>query len=189
MKKVTTSDCINYLMNNIQGENWKRVSKRGTGDNIIRGFRNQNGDVVFVRSSETVIFGICSEDIITSNKPNIKFKDLLKWVDENEENPINDGPYIFEPEEEKTFVSEFIKGFNNDFLDAIIAYNSLSNVDELYLEHFSADVNEIADFTGFDVQIHFSIDDDDLQEEYMKIIFLRFVDTLNTLNYANKFKI
>jgi len=68
---ITTKDCVEYIVNYlIQKENnytnikdWKRLSKKGTGSNIIRKFQNKvTGREVEIRSSDTEIFEILKKD-------------------------------------------------------------------------------------------------------------------------------
>ena len=71
--KVTTEECIktivDYLIDNEKNytstRDWKRVSKSGNGDNIIRRFENRTtGKVLFVRSSDSEIFEVSDREIV-----------------------------------------------------------------------------------------------------------------------------
>lgn len=71
--KITTKDCVEYIVNYlIQKENnytsikdWKRLSKKGTGSNIIRKFQNKvTGRELEIRTSDTMIFEIIEDEPI-----------------------------------------------------------------------------------------------------------------------------
>lgn len=78
--KLKTADCVSaimvYILDNygmITGKrHWKRISKRGTGDNIIRIFEGGLGDNLFtvqVRSSETEILELIVDEKEESEYP------------------------------------------------------------------------------------------------------------------------
>ena len=94
--KVTTEDCVNAIVEHlIKTENnftnikdWKRISKKGTGDNIIRKFQNKvSNKEVYVRSNESEILEISSTEIteISDTKKVItsfnKFNTTNEFVD------------------------------------------------------------------------------------------------------------
>jgi len=69
--KVTTEDCINsivkYLIekenNFTNSKDWKRISKSGKDDNIIRKFQNKvSNREIYVRSSDSEIFEVSDKD-------------------------------------------------------------------------------------------------------------------------------
>lgn len=69
--KVTTEDCINaiveYLIkkenNFTSAKDWKRISKSGKDDNVIRKFQNKvSNREMFVRSSDAEIFEVSDKD-------------------------------------------------------------------------------------------------------------------------------
>jgi hypothetical protein len=76
--KVTTEDCVEAIVNYFRDKNindnsplvnskeWKRISKSGKGDSIIRVFRNlKTTDLINVTSSETKILKV-SENVVDS---------------------------------------------------------------------------------------------------------------------------
>ena len=86
--KIETSDCISeivkYLIekdhNFTNDKDWKRISKTGTGDNIIRKFQNKVSNTeIYVRSSESEIFEVSKID--PSNKNIITKFDNFKTND------------------------------------------------------------------------------------------------------------
>lgn len=69
--KVTTEDCVeaivNYLIekehNFSNAKDWKRISKSGTGDNIIRKFQNKvSNREIYVKSSDSEIFEVSDKE-------------------------------------------------------------------------------------------------------------------------------
>lgn len=71
--KITTADCVKAIikyfyekdeenLSLMTSSNWKRRSKSGTGDSIVRAFENTvTGKMVYVQSSETEIFKVLEE--------------------------------------------------------------------------------------------------------------------------------
>ena len=95
--KVTTEDCIkeivNYLIekehNFTNTKDWKRVSKSGTGDNIIRKFQNKvSNREIYVRSSDSEIFEVSDKEfgIITDFKKFTKLE-KIKTIDKIKSQP------------------------------------------------------------------------------------------------------
>ena len=94
--KITTEDCINSIVKYlIEKENnftnpkdWKRISKSGKDDNIIRKFQNKvSNREIYVRSSDSEIFEVSDKEfsMITnfknftgSNSGKIKTFDKIK---------------------------------------------------------------------------------------------------------------
>jgi len=69
--KVTTENCVesivNYLIekehNFSNAKDWKRISKTGTGDNILRKFKNNvSNREIYVRASDSEIFEVSDKE-------------------------------------------------------------------------------------------------------------------------------
>lgn len=131
--KVTTEDCVksivNYLIekehNFTDAKDWKRISKTGTGDNIIRKFQNNVSNRVFyVKSSVSEIFEVSDKEfgMIT------KF-DNFKKIDDNTENS-----------DDRVFVTSYGRDMFKETADSFINHTNISSIDRK---------NEIKDNYGF----------------------------------------
>jgi len=78
--KIETSDCVEAIINHflekgtesssplLDSKQWKRISKTGTGDNIIRKFQNKiTSNEIYVVSSDTEIFNVSKIDTFNKN--------------------------------------------------------------------------------------------------------------------------
>ena len=110
----------------------------------------------------------------------ITVEDLENWMDENGEHPIIDGPYCGELDED--FYSLFRSKLSPKLLAALVEYHELESVDELQSgEQFYVDIDELKSYTGY--RTSFTSKDFDFDN----FLNSKFVDTLNELNYENKF--
>jgi len=97
--KVTTEDCVDAIVKHLiqkesnftNAKDWKRISKTGTGDNIIRKFQNKISiREIYVRSSDSEIFEVSDKEFgmvtsfkkfanaSSSNNSKIKTIDIIK---------------------------------------------------------------------------------------------------------------
>ena len=69
--KVTTEDCVKAIVEHLiekehnftNTKDWKRISKSGTGDNIIRKFQNKvSNREIYVRASDSEIFEVSNKE-------------------------------------------------------------------------------------------------------------------------------
>jgi hypothetical protein len=89
--KVTTEDCVKAIVEHLiqkehnftNAKDWKRISKTGTGDNIIRKFQNKvSNREIYVRSSDSEIFEVSDKEfgMVTSFK---KFSSLTSDLEKD----------------------------------------------------------------------------------------------------------
>jgi len=99
--KVTTQDCVNAIIKYfkhpdisnesplLDAKQWKRLSKSGKGESIVRVFRNtKTTDIINVTSSEQEILSVDKYNTNVSNfntfvatqKRNIKCKCKKLWI-------------------------------------------------------------------------------------------------------------
>ena len=89
--KVTTEDCIKLIVEHLiekehnftNAKDWKRISKSGTGDNIIRKFQNKvSNREIYVRASESEIFEVSDKEfgMVTNFK---KFSSLTSDLEKD----------------------------------------------------------------------------------------------------------
>ena len=89
--KITTEDCVNAIVGyydelgiETDSKDWKRISKKGTGDNIVRKFQNkQTDEEVYVRANTEEILEVSDEEIGNVIKKFDNFKSS-KSTDANE---------------------------------------------------------------------------------------------------------
>ena len=108
----------------------------------------------------------------------ITIEDLNNWVDKNGEHPIIDGPYCG-GDFNKNFIKVFREKFDSKLINALLEYHDLNNIDELDEEHFCVDLDELVEYTNYKSTYSY--------EEFDDFISQKFVETLNELNYENKF--
>ena len=133
--KVTTEDCVkevvDYLIekehNFTNAKDWKRISKTGTGDNIIRKFQNKiTNKEIYVRSSDSEIFEV-SKTELSNNKIITKF-DNFKTNDNTSE------------KSDRVFVTSYGRDM---FKDCLVVYEKKYNI------LIEVDYNELKNFYGF----------------------------------------
>lgn len=111
---IKTADCVKAIQKHfyemeadnieqIKGKNWKRISKKGTGDNIVRVFENRvTGDTMIVNSTETVITRVYKgrpvdktppEPVLNLTGERQSIKDILRRAVANNPNRFHELAY------------------------------------------------------------------------------------------------
>lgn len=122
--KITTEDCVNSIVdflikkehNFTNAKDWKRISKTGTGDNIIRKFKNKiTNKEIYVVSSDSEIFEVSKTE--PSNKNIITNFDNFNPNDKKSE------------ESDRVFVTSYGRDMFKDCLEVYRKNNTVSYQD------------------------------------------------------------
>ena len=162
--KIQTSDCVLAIIkyfedkeihdyNFLNTKMWKRLSKTGSGDNIVRTFQNKStGDIVYVISSETEILSVSEEKPSTSKikdfssftkptKPKYTVKQLDDWMMDNGEDVLQDGPFKLSNEDMIEF-AERVKA-NKKIVKAMLKSGEvIEDEDEIDWDHLTVSGEE-----------------------------------------------